>query len=445
MTSSASSRPGCTLRERSHCSMVIMVSIEPVIAIAVVLPLLAVVVATRLVTGRIRENRATFRRASAAVTSLLGEMFGAIVAVKSAQAGSGILERLARSNESRRRAGLRDELLTRLLGTFNRATMDMSVGIVLLLAVPAMHGGDFTVGELALFVTYVGRLVWLPVYGGRLLAKQRQAAVAVERMAALLPQTSPTTLVAHRPIGVPESPAPIERLEKRAMECLTVSGLTATHPNSGRGIHDVSLVLERGTFTVVTGPAGAGKTTLLRAILGLLPAHAGMLSWNGVAVDDAAEFLVPPRSAFVPQVPRLFSESLRDNLTLGVHDPTELTQATRTAVLDQDIAAMPDGLDTEVGARGVRLSGGQAQRAAIARALVPLSELLVLDDVSSALDVETERRLWDQLQARVDQTLLVVSNRPATIARADQVVRLDHGWVQPRSLVLHAAADGDAA
>lgn len=425
-------------------SMVIMVSIEPVIALAVVLPLVAVVVATRLATGRIRKNRSAYRRASAAVTSLLGEMFGAIVAVTSAHAGSGILERLARSNERRRRAGLRDELLTRLLSTFSRATMDMSVGIVLLLAVPAMHGGDFTVGELALFVTYVGRLIWLPVYGGRLLAKQRQAAVAVERMASLLPQASPATLVAHRPVTVPEPPARVDRRERDALECLTMTGLTATHPHSGRGVHDVSLVLERGTFTVVTGPAGAGKTTLLRAILGLVPASAGTLTWNGVAVDDAAEFLVPPRSAFVPQVPRLFSESLRDNLTLGIHDPTELALATRTAVLDQDVAAMPDGLDTEVGARGVRLSGGQVQRAAIARALLPHSELLVLDDVSSALDVETERRLWDLLRARTDQTLLVVSHRPATIARADQVIRLEHGRVRPGSLDLQAA-DGEAA
>jgi ABC-type multidrug transport system fused ATPase/permease subunit len=91
---------------------------------------------------------------------------------------------------------------------------------------------------------------------------------------------------------------------------------------------------------------------------------------------------------------------------------------------------MPDGLATAIGARGVRLSGGQVQRAAIARALVRRADLLVLDDVSSALDVHTERQLWDGLLAGRDRTLLVVSNRPATIARADQVIRLDQGRVQ---------------
>lgn len=119
--------------------------------------------------------------------------------------------------------------------------------------------------------------------------------------------------------------------------------------------------------------------------------------------------------------------------------------AVHTAVLDRDVASMPSGLHTQVGARGVRLSGGQVQRAAIARALVRRTDLLVLDDVSSALDVETERRLWERLLADADRTLLVVSNRPATIARADQVIRLDHGRIQPGSVRLAAAECADAA
>jgi ATP-binding cassette, subfamily B, bacterial len=401
-------------------SMALMISIEPVLALAVALPMVVVVVVSRLAGGRIRAHRLAYRRSSAAVTALLGEMFGAVLAVKTAQAHTGILQHLRRFNERRRRAGLRDELLTRLLGTFNRGTMDLSVGVVLLLAVPATRSGELSVGDLALFVSYISSLIWMPVYAGRMLAQHRQAGVAIERMATLMPPGAAVELVTDRPrpASAPLLP-PLDRL--------AVSGLTAVHPASGRGVEELDLTLDRGTFTVVTGPAGAGKSTLLRAVLGLLPRRAGTVSWNDVEIPDPAAALVPPRSAYVPQVPRLFSESLRDNLLLGAEDDPGLAAAVRTAVLDTDVESMPAGLDTEIGARGVRLSGGQVQRAAIARALVRRTDLLVLDDVSSALDVDTERRLWDRLLADPGRTLLVVSNRPATIARADQVLRLDHG------------------
>jgi ATP-binding cassette subfamily B protein len=426
-------------------SIAIMISIAPVIGLAVVLPLVAVVGVTTLASGRIRTRRRAYRQDSAAVTGLLGEMFGSVLAVKSSHAGNGILQHLGCMNDRRRRSGLRDQLIAQVLAKFNLATVDLSVGLVLLLAIPAMRQGDFTVGDLALFVSYVSSLVWVPHYVGQMLARQRQAGVAVERLASLLPPATPEALVVHRPLDDAESPRRTERRDRPALEALTVCGLTALHPSSSRGIHDVSLTVERASFTVVTGSAGAGKTTLLRAVLGLLPAQSGTLWWNDAVVDDWAEFLVPPRSAYVSQVPRLSSESLQDNLLLGHEDTARLLPAVHAAVLDRDVAAMPDGLLTQVGARGVRLSGGQVQRAVIARALVRPADLLVLDDVSSALDVETESRLWDRLLADRDRTLLVVSNRPATIARADQVIRLEQGQVQDDSMRLAMPACVDAA
>jgi len=152
--------------------------------------------------------------------------------------------------------------------------------------------------------------------------------------------------------------------------------------------------------------------------------------WNGRVVDDPASFFVPPRSAYTSQVPRLFSDSLRENVTLG-RDLTdaEVQEALELAVLAPDVAAMQDGLETEVGARGVRLSGGQVQRAAAARMLLQDAELLVFDDISSALDVDTERRLWDGLFAHGEVTCLVVSHRRAALERADRVVVLDEGCV----------------
>jgi ATP-binding cassette, subfamily B, bacterial len=420
---------------------VLMLRIDPVVTVAVALPLVATVVAAQVVGGRIRNHRRAARAATAAVTAFLGEVFGAALAVKAAHAAQAVLRRSGALNQHRRRAALRDELFSQLLSAFNTTTVDLSIGLVLLLASSAMHRGDFTVGDLVLFTSYASTLVELPYYGGRMLVRYRQAGVAMERLAPLLPAGSPAALVASRPLYVsgrqpPPAAAPPAARRHDPLQVLEVRGLSATHPTTGRGITGIDLTLEGGTFTVISGPVGAGKTTLLRALLGLMPAEGGTVTWNGRPVPDRAAFMIPPRTAYVPQVPHLFSESLADNVLLG-SDPeaVDLDGALRTAVLEDDLRDLPDGLATRLGARGVHLSGGQAQRAATARAVARRPDLLVLDDVSSALDVDTERALWDRL-TDTQATLLAVSNRPATLARADQVITLDHG---------HLAAWGQVA
>src|SRR5439155_5522247 len=135
--------------------------------------------------------------------------------------------------------------------------------------------------------------------------------------------------------------------------------------------------------------------------------------------------------AYTPQVPRLFSETLRDNILLGQPAGDHaLKEAVHTAALDRDLGGFPRGLETLIGPRGVRLSGGQIQRAAAARMFVREPALLVFDDLSSALDVETERALWERLFQRPHTTCLVVSHRRAALRRADRIVVLKDGRVE---------------
>jgi ATP-binding cassette subfamily B protein len=189
--------------------------------------------------------------------------------------------------------------------------------------------------------------------------------------------------------------------------------------------------LQRGTLTVVTGRIGSGKTTLLRTLLGLLTLEAGEIRWNGEVVMSPGDFFVPPRCSYTAQVPRLFSNTLRNNILLGLDHPDEVIyRATQLAVMDRDLEELDDDLETMVGARGVKLSGGQMQRAAAARMFIREPELLVFDDLSSALDVETERQLWERIFAQGERTCLVVSHRRPLLRLADHIVVLKDGHME---------------
>ncbi|NND03455.1 MAG: ABC transporter ATP-binding protein, partial [Acidimicrobiia bacterium] len=218
------------------------------------------------------------------------------------------------------------------------------------------------------------------------------------------------------------------------LEHLGVQGLSFSYPGSNNGIQDIDMDLPRSSFTVITGRIGSGKTTLLRALLGLVPADGGEIRWNGELIADPATWMVPPHAAYTPQVPSLFSMSLRDNLQLGRKDTDdEIRTAIRSAALERDLEDMPDGLDTMVGPRGMRLSGGQVQRTAAARMLLRRPELLVFDDLSSALDVETEQTLWRRLlEEQAGATALVVSHRLPALMRADQVLMMEGGRIVAR-------------
>ena len=414
-------------------ALTILVTIDARMTLFVFGPLVAVVALGRLAANRVEDYRRVSRAATSRVTGLLGEVFGATSAIQVAGAEQHILGHLRGLNDERRRAMVRDRTLTQVIDSINMNTVNLGIGLILLVAAGSMRDGSFSVGDFALFVYYLNFVTDFTYWLGHFLAHYQQTVVSVGRMVGLLQGAPPATLTAHVPLhlrGDYTPPAPVVARPVEPLATFAAENLSYRHPESERGIADVSLTVARGEFVVVTGRIGSGKTTLLRTLLGLLPADSGTVRWNGRPVADPAAFCVPPHCAYVPQVPRLFSDSLRENILLGFPgSAADLQRALHDAVLEPDLATMPDSLATTVGARGVRLSGGQIQRVAAARMLVRDAELLVVDDLSSALDVATERQLWDRLLARAGTTCLAVSHRRAVLARADRIVVLGAGRV----------------
>ncbi len=402
-------------------------------AAILVLPLLGVAIATRALDGRIKAYRAADREATAKVTGLVGDIMAAASTVKVNAAGEPLLARLRHLVDERRDTAVRDRVLDESVFAFSHGAADVGLGLVLIVSAGALASGAFDVGTLALFVSYLGWLSFMPRMVGRVLARRKQGGVAFDRMRRLVAEHDARNTVLPRDLPLEPrqrdrgGPAVDGRPPRVPLERLEVIGLSARYAG-GRGVQDVTMTIRRGQFVVVTGPVGAGKSTLLRAILGLVSnaGGSGEVRWNGVPIADRAAFFVPPNAAFLPQVPQLVSDSVRDNVGLGPVPPDDLARALAMAAIDDDIAALPGGDSTLIGPRGLRLSGGQRQRLATARALVHAPELVVLDDLSSAVDVETELQLWANLAA-AGLTVLAVSHRAVAFERADLVVELDTG------------------
>jgi ATP-binding cassette subfamily B protein len=411
-----------------------LLTVDARLTLLVFVPLTLVIAITQRLSARIQKYRVASRQATGLVTGAIGEIFGAAQAIQVAGAEAHVVASFHTLNERRRVGMVRDRTLTETLNSTFSSAIGLGKGAILCIVAFSVYSSHLRIGDIALFLYYLGEVTNFTRRFGVLITQYKQTGVSFERMERLLQGAPVATLVRHNPLylksTLPAVSAP-QFTEQDRLRNLTVSNLTYCYPESGRGIQQISFTLQRGTLTIITGRVASGKTTLLRVLLGLLPKEAGDIRWNGEHVSDPTSFFVPPRSAYTPQVPHLFSDTLAENILLGLSpDDAALQTAIKTAILERDIAGFEEGLQTVIGTRGLKLSGGQAQRTAAARMLVRPAELFVFDDLSSALDVETEQQLWEHLFSEGKRTCLVVSHRRSVLQRADQVIVLKDGRVE---------------
>ena len=333
-------------------------------------------------------------------------------------------------------------------------TVLLSAGVffVIWLGGRDVAAGRLSVGALVaflqLFVRFVTRAPRIPQMANRLQA----AGAAYSRLAPLLAPPPPiseepswSSFRAAHVAALAAGPSPVPT-GRRGSARLVLEGVSFSYPGGRSGLSELDLEVPAGSFVAVTGPVGSGKSALARLAAGIYPPDAGRVLLDGEPVALLRPEQRAGRVGYLGQEPHLFSGSVLDNVRLAADPPTGETgaavrRAVALAALERDVAAMPDGLGTEIGELGARVSGGQRQRIALARALAAgggVPGLLVLDDPFSAVDVQTEAAIAAALRAALGEpapageraTVLLLSHRLAAFPLADRVVVLAAGRVE---------------
>jgi ATP-binding cassette, subfamily B, bacterial len=265
----------------------------------------------------------------------------------------------------------------------------------------SMRTGNFTLGDFSLFVYLLQSMGDLTTFGGMLWARYKQMNVSVKRMYRLMENAPLDALVEHSKVDLdgdlPEVTYPTKTASDRLSE-LVADHLTFHYPGSVNGIEDISLQTQTRLADSDHRSHRLWQNDTAPHLLGLLPADSGEIRWNGQVITDPGtsssrqDAPTPHKSRACSATPCeiIFCSGLNKS-------DDDIYRATKLAVMDRDLEQLDDNLETMVGARGVKLSGGQAQRTAAARMFIRDTELVVFDDLSSALDVETERQLWERI------------------------------------------------
>ncbi len=412
----------------------ILLTINIKITIYVFFPLMLVIIIGHSFSKKIHRYRIASREATALVTSAIGETFTSIQAIKVSSSEESVMKHIKTLNDNRHKMMLKDTLFNQILDSVYFNTVNIGTGFILLITAQTINTESFSVGDFSLFIYYLAFVSDFILFFGYFIARYQQIKVSVVRLQSLLNGDKENSLARHNPLYLNEpSPLPIYHIlnEEDKLHSFEVKDLTYIYPGSENGIHHINFSVKRGSFVVVTGRVASGKSTLLKVILGLISKDEGEILYNGNIVSKPDEYLTAPRVAYTPQIPKLFSDTVLNNILLGLEkDSVEIEKAIYRAVLEPDIKQLENGINTMVGPKGVKLSGGQVQRVAAARMFVRDSELFLLDDISSAIDVDTEKELWNRLFETKGKTCIVVSNKKIALQYATQIIVLKNGKIE---------------
>ena len=416
----------------------LMFLINAFVTLYIFIPFTLIICIVAIARNKVTIFRKQRRKAAGKVTSAIGELFGSVQAIKVANAEENVLAYFKTINETRRKAAVKDETFSAILNSVGEGfARVLGTGMILLFVGSLMQAGTFSVGDFAFFTALLERVVWFVVIWSNLLPQYQRTKVSYERMMKLMKggeeSIDDSKLLEFHPIYLTKEYPDLLAIKydpNHSLQTLSMKDISYRYPGSECGVSNIDLVINHSTLTVITGRVGSGKTTLLRVLLGLLPLQAGVIYWNGTRVEKPNEFFIPPHSAYTPQVPHLLSDSVKANILMGLpENSVDIGKAVHLAVFERDLSELESGLDSVIGPKGVKLSGGQKQRVAAARMFVRTPDLLVFDDLSSALDIETEEELWKRIFKHGELTCIAVSHKPHVLRKADHIIVMKDGKI----------------
>ena len=386
-----------------------------------------ILIGTVIVQGSIRSWYPLFKKNQeklAAISDQVLESFQGVATIQGFQAQPAFFRALAERNQDWFDKNIHLKLVQSTILPLVALTGSIAVFCLLYFGSPLVAEGTLTVGDIVTIIALLAGLVPYMRSLGWMLSTWQSGRAAADRVFELLDAQA----------NYPEGDDGVF-IPSDVVPDICVNGLNFSYPDDPETLvlDDVSFELPAGQTLGVFGKTGSGKSTLLRVLSRMYAPDKGMVLINNIDIRDLDIYGWRSKLSTVPQRPFLFSDSVRSNISLcDQSDPSRLDRAISLASLTQDLPSLPNGLDTVVGERGIMLSGGQRQRVALARGLYQGGELIILDDVLSAVDHENEQRLVGalaDLKGTTQPSCIIVSNRISAFRHAHQILVLDQGKI----------------
>ncbi len=396
----------------------IMLKINVIFTISTVIPIFAIVFVIKILENEISKYQENVRKATTDINSFIGQIFSSIQTIKIFNSGLEMVSKLKSLNKHRKKAIIKSKMFGETLIQISGSLVHLALAVILLIGIKYFKSGSFFIGEFALFEYYFWFIgATFPTVVVQFYKSYKQLSVSVKRIGEITFFDQNKKALVKKPIDY----------NITNFKSLLLKDLKYKNDSKGIKINLSDIKINRNSLTVITGETGSGKTTLLKLLAGLIESDIRLIVLDekikvNNLLEETKNFI-----GYVSQVPNFIDGTVKENILMGLNEKeVNFEKILYLSCLDKDIEEFSEGLYKNIGINGSMLSGGQRKRLAIARALALDPKILVIDDLSSSVDVETEKQIWDRLLNQKQYTYILSSHRKTAIDSADNVLKLSN-------------------